>query len=96
VFGLARTGSSYNNGSGDYAIAFSTAESMRIQYGGTSGGAGPPLSTDQTSSGFEMALEAVEEAAYNSLLQATTVESKLGKAEAIPFEAVRNVLAAFQ
>lgn len=31
IFGLARTGSSYSNGSGDYAVAFSTAPSVRIQ-----------------------------------------------------------------
>src|SRR5262249_54228370 len=29
VFGLARTGSSYTNGSGDFAIAFSTSPEMR-------------------------------------------------------------------
>ena len=31
VFGLARTGSSYSNGSGDFAIAFSTAADLRVQ-----------------------------------------------------------------
>ena len=31
VFGLARTGSSYSNGSGDFAVAFSTAASMRVK-----------------------------------------------------------------
>jgi D-aminopeptidase len=41
---------------------------------------------------FEMALEATEEAVYNSLLRATTVVSKSGKAEAIPVERVREIL----
>jgi D-aminopeptidase len=91
VFGLARTGSSYSNGSGDYAIAFSTAESLRIRYGAQTAG-GVTLSTDQTSPYFEMALEAVEEAVYNSLLQATTVQSRFGTAEAIPIDAVRKAL----
>jgi D-aminopeptidase len=80
IFGMARTGSSYSNGSGDFAIAFSTAR------GGT------PLPTDSLSPLFEMALEATEEAIYNSLLKATTVESRSGKAEAIPVERVREIL----
>ena len=33
LFGLARTGSSFSNGSGDYAIAFSTAEGLRVRHG---------------------------------------------------------------
>jgi D-aminopeptidase len=33
IFGLARTGSSFSNGSGDYAIAFSTAEGLRVRHG---------------------------------------------------------------
>ncbi len=82
VFGLGRTGSSYSNGSGDYAIAFSTAKS----------GA---LTADQSSPYFEMALEAVEEAVYNSLLQATTVQSKFGTAEALPIAPLRQILQDF-
>ena len=35
VFGLARTGSSYSNGSGDFAIAFSTAPAARMKFGAT-------------------------------------------------------------
>ena len=80
IFGLARTGSSFSNGSGDFAIAFSTSRTAQ------------PLSTDALSPLFEMALEATEEAVYNSLLQATTVESRSGKAEAIPVERVREIL----
>jgi D-aminopeptidase len=81
VFGLGRTGSSYSNGSGDFAIAFSTAR-----------GARPAVAGDALSPLFEMALEATEEAVYNSLLQATTVESAIGKAEAIPVDRVREIL----
>ncbi len=36
VFGLARTGSSYSNGSGDFAIAFSTATGLRVKFGESS------------------------------------------------------------
>jgi D-aminopeptidase len=91
IFGLARTGSSYSNGSGDFAIAFSTAPSARIRSGNA-----PvkyeALPTDAVSPLFEMALEATEEAVYNSLLRATTVESKHGKAEAIPIDRLRRLL----
>jgi len=92
VFGLARTGSSYSNGSGDFAIAFSTAPAARIR----SGAAGPAtyeaLPTDALSPLFEMALEATEEAVYNSLLQATTVPSRFGTGEAIPIDWVHEIL----
>ena len=33
VFGLARTGSSFSNGSGDFAVAFSTHASLRVRFG---------------------------------------------------------------
>ena len=89
VFGLARTGSSYSNGSGDFAIAFSTARPRRT---GTGTLAHEALPTDSLSPLFEMALEATEEAVYNSLLRATTVQSRSGRAEAIPIERVREIL----
>ncbi len=91
VFGLARTGSSYSNGSGDYAIAFSNAPALRVKSRAPML-TNSVLSTDQTSPLFEMALEAVEEAVYNSLLQATTVRSKFGTVEAIPIEPLRQIL----
>ncbi len=81
VFGLARTGSSYSHGSGDYAIAFSTRRQPET------------LAGDALSPLFEMALEATEEAVYNSLLRATTVRSRTGAAEAIPIDRVRAILA---
>ncbi len=71
VFGLARTGSSYSNGSGDYAIAFSTAPSLRVKNGTNQPTPSTVLPADAVSPLFEMALEATEEAVYNSLLQAT-------------------------
>jgi D-aminopeptidase len=90
VFGLARTGSAYSNGSGDFAIAFSTAN--RLQH---SAAKSPPVSTvagDGVSPLFEAALEATEEAVYNSLLQATTVRGKNRTVEAIPVDRVREIL----
>ncbi len=92
VFGLARTGSSYSNGSGDFAIAFSTAPELRSRFGETAPRARLTLPTDATSPLFEAALEATEESVYNSLLQATTVRSAVGTAEAIPIDRLRELL----
>ena len=92
VFGLARTGSAYANGSGDFAIAFSTSPQMRSTFGETAPRARQVLPTDAISPLFEAALEATEEAVYNSLFQATTVRSKYGTAQAIPIERVRELL----
>ena len=49
------------------------------------------LPTDATSPLFEAALEATEEAVYNSLFQPTTVRSAIGTAEAIPIDRVREL-----
>jgi D-aminopeptidase len=92
VFGLGRTGSSYSNGSGDFAIAFSTSPEMRSRFNDASPRARTILPTDATSPLFEAALEATEEAVYNSLFQATTVRSANGTAEAIPLDRVRELL----
>jgi D-aminopeptidase len=92
IFGLARTGSSYSNGSGDFAIAFSTSAEMRSRFNETAARAHTILPTEATSPLFEAALEATEEAVYNALFQATTVRSANGSAEAIPIERVRELL----
>jgi D-aminopeptidase len=92
VFGLGRTGSSYSNGSGDFAVAFSTSQEMRSRFNETAPRARQVLPTDATSPLFEAALEATEEAVYNSLFQATTVRSAIGTAEAIPLDKVREAL----
>ena len=92
IFGLARTGSSYSNGSGDFAIAFSTSPEMRSRFNETAARAHVTLPTEATSPLFEAALEATEEAVYNALFQATTVRSASGTAEAIPIDRVRELL----
>jgi D-aminopeptidase len=92
VFGLGRTGSAYSNGSGDFAIAFSTSPEMRSRFNETAPRARQVLPVDATSPLFEAALEATEEAVYNSLFQATSVRSAIGSAEAIPVERVRELL----
>lgn len=92
VFGLARTGSSFSNGSGDFAIAFSTAADLRTRFGSAAAQPRTLLPTDGVSPLFQAALEATEEAVYNSLLKATAVASRFGKAEALPVETVRELL----
>lgn len=92
IFGLARTGSSYSNGSGDFAIAFSTAPGLRTRFGAATPQARTLLPTDGVSALFQAALEATEEAVYNSLLKATTVTSRSGKAEALPVDQLREIL----
>jgi D-aminopeptidase len=92
IYGLARTGSSYSNGSGDFAIAFSTAESARVRFGETQAINLKTVPTDGMSPLFEAALEATEEAVYNSLLEATTVTANGHTVEAIPIDKVKEIL----
>ena len=72
--GLARTGASLSNGSGDYAIAFSTAEEVRrIPERRSKVWPYAEVPNDQMSPLFQSAIESVEEAIYNSLCMAETM-----------------------
>ena len=93
ITGLARTGSSMSNGSGDFVIAFSTAESVRrkptenrqprtIQ----------DLPNDYMSGLFMGVADATEEAIYNSLFKATTVRGANMTVEALPVERTLEIL----
>lgn len=92
VFALGRTGSSYSNGSGDFAVAFTTSASMRTRHGDSQPRERVVLPPEGMSPLFQAALEATEEAVYNSLLRATTVSSRQGTAEAIPIDRVVAIL----
>ncbi|MEP7118650.1 MAG: P1 family peptidase, partial [Acidobacteriota bacterium] len=92
IFGLARTGSSYSNGSGEFAIAFTTHASQRVAFGDAAVATRTSIPTDGVSPLFEAALEATEEAVYNSLLRATTVTGNGITAEALPIPRVREIL----
>jgi len=92
IFGLARTGSSYSNGSGEFAIAFSTAPELRTRFGSAAPQVRTLLPADGVSPLFQAALEATEEAVYNSLLKATSVTSRWGTAEALPIDRLREIL----
>ena len=83
--GLARTGSSMSNGSGDYVIAFSSVPIARL-------GAAPRIPNDAVSPLFQAAIEATEEAIYNSLFMATTVQGYRGTATALPLDSTLAIL----
>ena len=94
MMGLGRTGSSASNGSGDYALAFSTNATVRRAWDA------PRLTTtelanEEMSAVFQATVEAVEEAIYNSLFQATTVTGNGRTVEAIPLDRVREILARY-
>jgi len=93
VFALARTGSSYSNGSGDFAVAFTTAKDLRTTFGESKPRTRTILPSDGASPLFQAVLEATEEAVYNSLLRASSITGNGRTAEAIPIEKVRSILA---
>jgi D-aminopeptidase len=101
IMGLARTGSSASNGSGDYVIAFSTAAQVRrvLPVPGSTPAprertlrATQELPNDDMSALFQGVVEATEEAIYNSLFMATSVTSRGRTIEAIPLDRVREIL----
>jgi D-aminopeptidase len=91
MMGLARTGSAASNGSGDYAIAFSTAPELRIRPGVLLREA-RVLSNDAMSPLFLAVIEATEEAVYNSLFRATTVTSRGRTVQALPLDRTLRIL----
>jgi D-aminopeptidase len=92
VYALARTGSSYANGSGDYAIAFSTAAGARVRHGELQPRPRALLPSDAVSPLFEAVLEAVEEAVLNALLRADTMTGNGITVEAIPVDRLESLL----
>lgn len=94
MLGLARTGAAGTNGSGDYAIAFSTAAELRIRnlpnmrIKPTAG----MLSNEAMSPLFLAVIEATEEAIYNSLFRAATTTGRGRTAEALPINRTLEIL----
>jgi D-aminopeptidase len=91
IMGLARTGADGSNGSGDYALAFSTSSDVRRHPPAMRESKG--LDDDAVSPVFEAAIEATEEAIDNSILRATSVTSRGRTVAAIDIDSVRAVLA---
>jgi len=79
--GLARTGSTFSNGSGDYVIAFSTNRAPAQL-----------VTNDAMSPLFQGVIEATEEAIYNSLLRAETVRGYRGVVRALPIDSTVTIL----
>jgi D-aminopeptidase len=95
--GLARTGSALSNGSGDYALAFSTAESVRRTPARRAGlGQIEDLPNDKVSPLFEAVIEASEEAILNSLFMAQTTtgwdtaRGRTATVEALPLDRLQK------
>jgi D-aminopeptidase len=91
IMGLARTGSSASNGSGDYVLAFSTSARVR-RASNARRLATEELANEDMSGLFEAVVESVEEAIYNSLFMATTTTGNGRTVEAIPLDKVRAIL----
>ena len=91
VLGLARTGSSGSNGSGDYVIAFSTSDSVRRRFDARRL-ATTELSNNEMAGLFQAVAEATEEAIYNSMFAATTTSVRQRTVPALPMDRVRALL----
>jgi D-aminopeptidase len=80
MMGLGRTGSAGSNGSGDYAIAFTTSRKAGL------------LSNEAVSALFPAVIEATEEAIYNSLFRAETTTGNGRTVDALPVESTIETL----
>jgi D-aminopeptidase len=89
LLGIARTGSPMTNGSGEYAVAFSTnLDVRRIPERRTKPSAIVELPNEEMSPLFEAAVEAAEEAAINSLFAATPMDGNGRHIDALPVDKV--------
>ncbi len=87
--GIGRTGSPITNGSGDYALAFSTHDAVRrtpARRGAQS--AFEELPNEAASPLFQAVVEATEEAAVNAMFAAEAMDGDQGRIEALPIEEV--------
>ncbi|HKP38876.1 MAG TPA: P1 family peptidase [Pyrinomonadaceae bacterium] len=95
MLGLARTGAAGSNGSGDYAIAFSTAAELRIRNNPNvrnQRSSVTLLSNEAMSPLFLAVIEATEEAIYNSIFRATTTSGRGHTVEALPIDRTLEIL----
>lgn len=94
LLGIARTGGYYSNGSGDYTIAFSTAEKVRVPYRGQNSTAEfTVLRNDRMSPLFLAAAEAAEEAILNSMFKAVTMTGRNGRIQtALPLGKIQELM----
>jgi len=87
--GIARTGSPITNGSGDYALAFSTHAGVRRTARRRSATAAfAELPNEQVTPLFQAVVEATEEAVANAMFAAAPMDGHRGRIEALPVEEV--------
>ena len=92
MMGLARTGSSETNGSGDYVIAFSNSSDVRIDPKAPLYKPQKLLSNDSMSPLFEAVIEATEEAIDNSMFRAHDVAGNGHTIKALPLQQTIDLL----
>lgn len=93
ILGLGRTGGIASNGSGDYVVAFSTAESLRVPYKPSPVLQQNVLSNDSMTPLFMGVIETTEEAIINSLWAAKTLTGFEGRTvKELPEEEVLKLL----
>ena len=92
MMGLARTGSSGSNGSGDYVIAFSSSPEVRIVAGDGVYRPKELLGNESMSPLFEAVIEATEEAIYNSMFRAHDVSGNGHTVKALPLQETIDLL----
>jgi D-aminopeptidase len=94
IIGMGKTGGIESNGSGDYVIAFSTADSLRVPYIAKQQiSNNPVLQNDDMSALFMATIEATEEAIINSLFAAETITGMDGHTvESLPLDKVLPIL----
>lgn len=87
--GIGRTGSPMTNGSGDYALAFSTHPDVRRTAARReAASAYPELPNDALSPLFQAVMEATEEAVINSMFASEGMDGHRGRIEALPIDEV--------
>lgn len=92
ILGLARTGATMTNGSGDYVLAFSTAAEVRRDPRARGPAAARDLPNEAATVLFQAVAEATEEAILNSLFRATTTTGSGMTVEALPLDRTLEVL----
>jgi D-aminopeptidase len=94
LLGIARTGGYNSNGSGDYAIAFSTAKEVRVSHRAAERTQTVTLLRNEAVSPlFQAAAEAAEEAILNSLFKATRIEGQGGRiGQPLPLDKLKELM----
>ena len=94
LLGIARTGGYYSNGSGDYAVAFSTAPQVRLKHRERALTQKVEVVRNEAMSPlFQAAVEASEEAILNSMFKADRMVGHEGHvAESLPLEILKTWL----